>query len=187
VSRAVQRGRGQVGEPAAVVEFERVAHAAVGPDERRSDPGDAQKLVEAAGPALGRERRPGSSPGVPLRVIDAGETEDLHQRVPRGPQESGQHDSAQAADRETHAHGYQENRSDDQARAEALEERAIAVGAQHARQVMAQGPEGAEVEDQLLHVGPAGGEQDQGQQEQRHAQDQAQIEPRTSDPRRARG
>jgi hypothetical protein len=123
-----------------------------------------------------------SCEGANLGVVDAAETVSLHHAVPDSPEKNDQHKALQIPQGETDANDEEKDRGNDEAPAKSFEEGPIAVGAHHARQVVAHSPEGGHEKVNVLRAPAHLRERKQWDQECRGADVKKQIAPAIEDP-----
>src|SRR5262249_16283533 len=71
-----------------------------------------------------------------LRIVNAAEPVRLHHSVPHAPDKRNEHNSLQVPHGKSRADDDQENRRTNETPSETLKQRAIAIGANHSRQMM---------------------------------------------------
>ena len=116
------------GPATGVIRFERVGHALRGKEHRRRKPGGAGREVEAT-----RQRGEGAR----LRVVDSTEAVGLHHPMPDAPEENDENDPFQVPPGKKRRKQRLKNRRKNEAPAKPFEQSAIAVGADHSREMVA--------------------------------------------------
>src|SRR4030095_6423272 len=111
-----------------IISLECIGHSLRRKQDRGGKPDAAQCEIEAAC-QLGER--------TDLRVVNTAETAGLHHCGPNAPEKRDEHDSFEVPNGKGRADDNQKNRRKNEAPLEALEQRAIAVSANHSRQMVA--------------------------------------------------
>ena len=165
--------RGEERRAQGVPEFEQFAQAARGMEHAESEPAQAQCQVEAGGPGAAVAG---------AGVVDAEEAVHLQRAVPDAPEEDHQRNAVQSVQAEPERCGEEERRAEEEPGAEPAEQRPVAVGAQHSRQVVAERAETGDEQADGVGGFPAAGEEAHREDQQRGPDEEQEVGDRAEDP-----